>query len=218
MDEEGNEFDYDGYYFLNAKDLCMIEHVPALIISGIDAFKIEGRMRRPDYVEAVTRCYREAIDAHYEGIYTREKAEKWLTQLKQVYNRGFSTGFYFGRPTEKDIMNARGNVSPVCRQEIGVVVTYFRDSHVAEVLVTHGQLKIGDEICFEGINTDTYFKQVVQSLQIKRQVVTKTPVIKGQDQKIAVGVQVDQPVKKNDLVYKSSTREDNSATGIEDNG
>ncbi len=217
-DEEGNEFDYDGFYFLNAKDLCMIEHVPKLVATGIDAFKIEGRMRRPDYIETVTRCYREAIDAFHDGTYTTEKVETWLSQLKRVYNRGFSTGFYFGRPTEKDVMNARGNVSPVCRQEIGVVVTYFRESHVAEVLVTQGQLKIGDEICFEGINTDTYFKQVVHSIQIKRQAISETPIIKGQDQKIAVGVQVDQPVKKNDMVYKFSTREDNSPAKIDDNG
>ncbi len=213
-DEEGNEFDYDGFYFLNTKDLCMIEHVPAMIAAGIDAFKIEGRMRRPEYVDIVTRCYREAIDAHRAGTYTPEKVEGWLAQLKQAYNRGFSTGFYFGRPTEKDILHARGNVSLTYRQELGVVVTYFRDAHVAEVLVTQGQLKLGDEICFEGVNTDTYFKQTVKSLQIKRQPVTETPPIKGHDQKIAVGVQVEQPVKKNDIIYKFMQREGNATTII----
>ena len=209
-DEEGNEFDYDGFHFLNAKDLCMIEYIPEMIAAGVDAFKIEGRMRRPDYIETVTRCYREAIDSCSAGTFTTEKVDAWLVQLKQVYNRGFSTGFYFNRPTEKDIIHARGNVSSIFRQEIGIVIAYFRDSNVAEVLVTQGQLKVGDEICFEGVNTDTYFKQEVRSLHIKRLPITETPHIKGHDQKVAVGIQVDQPVKKNDRVYKFTFREGNA--------
>ncbi len=196
----------------------MIEHVPELLAAGIDAFKIEGRMRRADYVGVVTRCYREAIDACQAGTYTPEKVASWLAQLKQSYNRGFSTGFYFGRPTEKDIMNARGNVSPIARQEVGVVVTYFRDSREAEVLVTQGRLAVGDELCFEGVNTDTYFRQVVKSLQIKRQPITETPLIKGHDQKIAVGVLVDQPVKKNDLVYKFVSRQEQASVSFNEDG
>ena len=210
-DEEGNQFEYDGFYFLNTKDLCMIEHVPQLIAAGIDAFKIEGRMRRPDYVEVVTHCYREAIDACYEGAYTPEKVNGWLARLKQVYNRGFSTGFYFGRPTEKDINYARGNVSTLCRQEIGIVLAYFPDLHAAELLITQGQLKIGDEVCIEGINTDTYFRQVVKSIQIKRQPVPETPVLAGKNQKITVSMLVDEPVKKNDRIYKYIPRQELSS-------
>ena len=71
-DEQGNEFLYDGAYFVNTKDLCMIEHIPRLIKANIDAFKIEGRMRDAIYIDEVTRCYREAIDAYHEGTYTRE--------------------------------------------------------------------------------------------------------------------------------------------------
>ncbi|MFA5013566.1 MAG: peptidase U32 family protein, partial [Candidatus Paceibacterota bacterium] len=63
-DEEGNKVSNYGQYFLSAKDLCMIEYVPELIKAGINAFKIEGRLRDPKYIETTARCYREAIDAY----------------------------------------------------------------------------------------------------------------------------------------------------------
>ena len=58
IDEQSNELLYDGVFFINAKDLCMIEHIPELIEADIDAFKIEGRMRDPIYIEKATKCYR----------------------------------------------------------------------------------------------------------------------------------------------------------------
>ncbi|MHA2182992.1 MAG: peptidase U32 family protein, partial [Promethearchaeota archaeon] len=69
-DDQTNEFLHDGVFFINAKDLCMIEHIPELIKAEINAFKIEGRMRDPIYIEETTSCYREAIDAYYENSYS----------------------------------------------------------------------------------------------------------------------------------------------------
>ena len=51
----------------------MIEHIPKLINAKIDAFKIEGRMRDPIYVEEVASCYKEAIDSFYENSFTQDK-------------------------------------------------------------------------------------------------------------------------------------------------
>ncbi|MHA1511602.1 MAG: peptidase U32 family protein, partial [Promethearchaeota archaeon] len=94
--KDSHEFIYDGKRIFNSRDLCMINYIPDLIESGIKTFKIEGRMRHPHYVETVSRVYREAIDAYYNGVFKQKlKKEKWITQLKQVYNRGFTTGFYF---------------------------------------------------------------------------------------------------------------------------
>ncbi|MHA1804224.1 MAG: U32 family peptidase [Promethearchaeota archaeon] len=58
MDEQNNELLYDGTFFLNTKDLYIIEYLPQLIEARIDAFKIEGRMRDPIYIHETTKCYR----------------------------------------------------------------------------------------------------------------------------------------------------------------
>lgn len=201
-DEEGNAFDYDGQYFLNAKDVCMIEYIPALVAAGIDAFKIEGRMREADYVEVVTRCYREALDAQAAGTYTAEKVAGWLAQLQQAFNRGFSTGFYFHRPTDRDISKVRGNAAPIHREEIGHVLSYFPSTGAAKIQVTHGQLTVGDEITVEGFNTDTHFKQVVGTIQFGPNEVDHTPLVQSPGQKVVVEVALVQPVVKNDRIYK----------------
>lgn len=201
IDEENNEFLYDGQMFLNAKDLCMIAHVPALVAAGIDAFKIEGRMRDPFYVEVVTRCYREALEAHYAGTFSREKVDQWLEELARVYNRGFSTGFYFTRPTETEIEHeVRGNVSEYARHEVGRVQDYFTKAGAAKVILTRGRLKVGDEVIIEGPHSDTYFRQTVKSIHLKNKRVVKTPRASSGNN-VLIGLLVDQPVKKNDRVY-----------------
>ncbi|MFX0028893.1 MAG: peptidase U32 family protein, partial [Candidatus Hermodarchaeota archaeon] len=101
-EESGNEYIYDGIRFMNSRDLCTIAYIPKLIEAKIDAFKIEGRMRHPHYVEIVTKTYREAIEAYYNGTFSKKKVRFWVTELKKVYNRGFTPGFYFKRMTEED--------------------------------------------------------------------------------------------------------------------
>ena len=207
IDEQNNEFLYDGFFFVNAKDLCMIEHIPKLIEANIDAFKIEGRMRGPIYVDEVTSCYREAIDAYYNGNFNDEKVNDWLKRLKKVYNRGFSTGFYFGLPTGSEIeLTQEGNVSNYKKTEIGKVLSYFRDKKAAKIVLTNGQLKLNDEIYIVGTNTDTYTKQVIKSIQIKqKQNLTETPIA-SRDKHLIVGITVDNQVKKNDKIYKLESK------------
>ena len=203
-DAESNELLYDGVFFINAKDLCMIEHVPTLIEANIDGFKIEGRMRDPIYIEEVTRCYREAIDSYYEGSYDDGKVKEWLNRLNKVYNRGFSTGFYFGLPKGSEIQRETdGNVSPYKKIEIGKVLNYFPQKNAAKILLTRGKLKLKDEIIIIGTNTDTYLRQEITSLQIKQKKnLTETPDMTGKGKRLAVGILVDNVVKKNDKVFK----------------
>jgi len=208
MDEDNHEYLYDGVFFLNAKDLCMIEYIPQLIEAKIDAFKIEGRMRDPIYIQETTSCYREAIDAYYAGTFTPEKVEEWLTQLRKVYNRGFSTGFYFGMPKGSEIQrDSKGNQSTYRKKEIGKVLSYYPKRKAAKILLTTGKLKLGDEIYIIGTHTDTYLSQRIRSLQIKQKKnLTETPRVRNKSQRIAVGILVDTPVKKNDKVYKLEKR------------
>ncbi len=203
IEEGGNEFLYDGVFFVNAKDLCLIEHIPKLMEANIDAFKIEGRMRDAIYVQEIAACYREAIDAYYDNSFSKQKVEAWLNRLRKVYNRGFSTGFYFDRPKGSEIERTNeGNVSNYKKKEIGKVLSYFPEKNAAKILLTSGKLKIDDEIYIVGMHTDTFLRQKVKSIQIKqKQNLTETPNVSEQGS-IAVGILVDKPVKKNDRVYK----------------
>ena len=190
--------------FINAKDLCMIEHIPKLIDANIDAFKIEGRMRDPIYIEETTSCYREAIDAYYEDNFIQEKVEDWLKRLNKVYNRGFSTSFYFGLPNGGEIQrDFDGNISNYKKIEIGKVLNYFPEKKAAKILLTSGKLKLNDEIFIIGTHTDTYIRQEINSIQIKQKKnLTETPFVSSKKERIAVGIIVDKPVKKNDKVFK----------------
>jgi putative protease len=202
-DDQNNEFLYDGVFFINAKDLCMIEHIPKLIEAKIDAFKIEGRMRGPMYIEEVTACYREAIDAYYNNSFTQEKVDDWLKRLNKVYNRGFSTGFYFGLPMGSEIERDReGNVSDFRKKEIGKVLSYFPEKKAAKILLTSGNLKLNEEIYIIGNRTDTYLHQKITSIQIKKKKnLTETPFA-SKEKNLTLGILVDKPVKKNDKVFK----------------
>ncbi len=203
-DDQDNELLYDGVFFINAKDLCMIEHIPKLIECDIDAFKIEGRMRDPIYIEETTSCYREAIDAYYENSFTQEEVKNWLKRLNKVYNRGFSTGFYFGLPKGSEIQREfDGNISNYKKVEIGKVLNYFPEKKAAKILLTSGKLKLNDEIFIIGTHTETYLRQEITSIQIKQKKnLTETPIITSKKNRIAVGIIVDNPVKKNDKIFK----------------
>jgi len=89
--------DERGTYIMNSKDLCMIEHIPDLIESGLQSLKIEGRMKSEFYVAAIVKAYREAIDRYFEDpkAYTYDK--KWMDILNMVSHREYYTGFYYGR-------------------------------------------------------------------------------------------------------------------------
>ncbi len=149
FDEEGNEFIYDGVRFMNSRDLCMVTYIPEIIATGIDAVKIEGRMRDPYYVHVVSSFYREAIDSHYDGTFTEAKAKKWRRELKKVYNRGITTGFYFKRPTEED--------------------------HQHKSATENGHLHENMEIVIMGgKSSDTFFTQRVRDMQMEGKKIIRT--------------------------------------------
>ena len=90
-----------GTYIFNSKDLCMIEHIPELMESGIDSFKIEGRMKTALYVATVARTYRRAIDDYKQSpeLY-REHMAWYQEQISNCTYRQFTTGFFYGKPDQ----------------------------------------------------------------------------------------------------------------------
>lgn len=103
-----NEFhplmeDARGSYIFNSKDLCMIDHIPALVQAGISSLKIEGRMKGINYLASVVKTYRNALDDYLADPETFQVKEAWHKELFQVYHRAYCTGFYFGNPQEQSL-------------------------------------------------------------------------------------------------------------------
>lgn len=90
--------DEHGTYILNAKDLCMIEHLESLAKAGVTSFKVEGRTKSEFYAAMVARAYRGALDDLMCG---RPFNSEWLQDLHKLTNRGYHTAFMFGQPGEE---------------------------------------------------------------------------------------------------------------------
>jgi len=199
--ENGQEFDYDGYFFINAKDLCMIEYIPEMIQAGIASFKVEGRMRSPHYIEVVGKIYRTAIEAYESNMYSKERASEWKKELAKVYNRGFSTGFYFGTPTSQDVSGQKsGNQAETRKIEVGRVITYYRNQHVAKIFLQKGQFRMGDTIYFEGKESG-YVRLELKEMKHKNRLITETPNISDRTDGYLMTVKVNESVKQADKVY-----------------
>ncbi|MGM0453467.1 MAG: U32 family peptidase C-terminal domain-containing protein [Thermodesulfobacteriota bacterium] len=87
--------DERGSYIFNAKDLCMIAHIPEMIDAGIDSLKIEGRMKGVNYLAAAVCAYRQAIDTYYADPDNYAVNPCWQKALDEINYRGYGTGFYF---------------------------------------------------------------------------------------------------------------------------
>ena len=144
-------------YILSCKDLCTIKDIGKLIDIGVDSFKIEGRMKSPEYVYLVTKLYREAIDSYVNG----KEIKIDLTELKKIFNREYTKGFLFN---EKYIVNEyRPNHLGI---ELGKVIK--SQNNYVDILLTD-ELNINDGIRF--INNDVGF--IVTSMFKKKKRITK---------------------------------------------
>ncbi len=140
-------------YVLSPKDLCTIEFIDQLIEAGIDSFKIEGRKRAPEYVAKTVSVYRKAIDLYFKKKLTVEKKKEFLKELETVYNRGFSTGFYFGEPSSEDYAGVEGSKATTRKVYVGKVLNYFKKPKAAHILLESGKIKLKDKILIIGETT-----------------------------------------------------------------
>jgi putative protease len=133
--------DVEGY-LLSPKDLNMSEHIPALVEAGIDSFKIEGRMKRPEYVAGVVRVYRRLIDRFVKEPSRFRVTDDEKHTLRQLFNREFTSGYFFGNPgselMSRKYPHNRGT-------ELGKVVDYEPRKKLATIYLK-AQLRTGDGI------------------------------------------------------------------------
>jgi putative protease len=182
-------------YVMSPEDLCTIEFIDQLIEAGIDSFKIEGRKRSPEYIAKVVETYRRAIDLYFEGKLTEEiKSEMW-NELRKVYNRGFSPGFYFGRPSGEHFTTSAGSQATTKKQYIGRVLNYYGKPKVAHVLLEAGELENGDEIYIIG-NATGVVETKAENIMVDEKFVEKA------GKKEEVTFKCEDKVRPRDQVYK----------------
>ena len=102
-DDNNCDVKLEDKYLLSPKDLNLLDSIPELIESGVSSIKIEGRMKRKEYVGLITRLYRQAIDAYYEK-HEFKVTDRMINDMKLLFNRGFTHGHLFSADS-KDIYN-----------------------------------------------------------------------------------------------------------------
>jgi len=110
-------------YLLSTKDLNTIKSIGKLIDIGIDSFKIEGRMKRPEYVYLITSLYRKAIDNYIDHKNT-EITDEDILEMKKIFNRQFTEGFLFNEKNNLFTNEFRPNHMGI---EIGKIININKD-------------------------------------------------------------------------------------------
>lgn len=136
----------ENLHLLSPRDLNMIEHLPSLIEAGIDSFKIEGRLKRPEYVAQVTALYRKAIDNYLEYPEKYKIGTEDKKRLLQIFNRDFTTGYYFYNPGS-ELMSIE------CPRNKGIylgkVAGFNKKTGLVKIKLAE-KLRVGDGIDFRG--------------------------------------------------------------------
>ncbi|MBD3264322.1 MAG: U32 family peptidase [Candidatus Omnitrophica bacterium] len=185
------EYEIGKDYVLSPKDLCTIGFIDKLILTGVKALKIEGRIRSPEYIKVVTSVYRRAIDSFFKGELNQELKEKLINEARSVYNRGFSEGFYKNMPCDIS-SNIESEYEKVY---LGEVRKFYKKISVAEILVRNGVLKKGQTLLFIGNRSTPASFAKVEDIQVEHTPVSR--VEKGG----RCGVKLPYAVRSKDKVF-----------------
>lgn len=180
-----------GEYLLSPKDFNTIEILPELIKAGVTSFKIEGRMKRPEYVAVVVDAYRRAIERYLAdqdkyGVSLQDKKD-----LAQIFNRDFTTAHLYGKNGRNMMSDRRPNNRGV---RVGRVLSYQPADKLA-VIKLDEPLAIGDIIEF-WVKVGGRVNVTVRAMTVNDRPVTEAQA------NTAVAIAVTSPVRDNDRVFK----------------
>lgn len=174
-------------YLLSTKDLNTINNIDKLIDIGVDSLKIEGRMKRPEYVYIVTKLYRKAIDSYVKTKKINITNED-IEELKKIFNRKFTKGFLFN---ETNIVNQyRPNHMGI---EIGKVISY-KDNFVTIKL----NQKINQEDGIRILNEINDVGCTLNKIYLNKKLVNKA------NENDIISFYIKDKVAKNDVVIKTT--------------
>lgn len=158
-----------GTYIMNSKDLCMIDHIDDLVDSGIDSFKIEGRMKTPLYVATIVRAYRMAIDDFYESPDKYYKnLNIYKNEILKCTYREYTTGFYYNKPDETSQIYSN-NTYVIGSVYYGIIDT-IEDGYV--ILIQKNKFSVDDNIEImkaSGENVETKVLEILDYETLKTQ-------------------------------------------------
>ncbi|QQE13481.1 U32 family peptidase [Planctomycetota bacterium] len=149
--DTGQEMVLDNNFVFSPSDIAVIDILDQVISSGVSVLKVEGRGRAPEYVHTVITAYRKALTALQEDRYNKEFVEELFTDLKTVYNRGLSTGYYLGKPQEWS--KRYGSKATHTKTIVGPVTNFFTKLNVAEIHAQAAPISVGDKFAIIGPTT-----------------------------------------------------------------
>ena len=185
----GKIINVNGNYLLSPKDLCSIENIEKILDTGVKSLKIEGRMKRPEYVAVVTSRYRKAIDNYINNKITTDK--KTLKEdLEAIFNRKFTSGYLMSK-NGSDIINLDkpNNVGV----KVGEVLSFNPKKNKLKIKLS-GKLSKGDGINLGGGNIGRIIKDGeifdcgvagdIVEIDFIKNIKPKTPVYKTSDKQL----------------------------------
>lgn len=179
-------------YLLSSKDLMTLEYVDKLIEAKIDSFKIEGRMRKKEYVTQLVLSYKKAVDNYYQNKKIDYNFE--IDKIKRVFNREFTKGFILNELPRKLNNNYRPNHIGV---KIGQVLSYNFHKKLAQIKLFE-DLENGDGYRIIG-NKD--YGNIVTFMTNKN-----NEIIKKAFKDQIIYLEVKEKVNKDDFIYKTSDK------------
>ncbi|MFZ2956922.1 MAG: U32 family peptidase [Candidatus Ozemobacteraceae bacterium] len=199
--QEGQMLQVGDDFTLSPRDLCTLPFLEKLLEAGIDSLKIEGRQRSAEYASFATKAYRRILDMWYETPRSPDFFERFadakqeeVNILQKVFNRGFSSGFYLGKPIN-EWSRGRGTQSTHRKQFIGEVTHYYKKPAVAAVRLDNSDISIGDEIMIHGPTSGVKCAKIT-SIEDDFQPVSRAE--KGK----TVGIAFPELVRSGDQVYR----------------
>ena len=185
----------DAEFFFNTKDMCMIQYVPQIIESGINSFKIEGRMKTAYYVATTVRAYRMAIDEYVKDPENWKFNPMWLEELKKGSHRHYSTGFYLGKTTTKD--QNYDSASYVRNYDFVGVLRALEEESGLVVVEQRNRMFVGDKVEIIGPYKETMYATILEMHNENGEPIESAPHAKQ-----IVKMKLDVPVEEHYMLRK----------------
>lgn len=190
--ESGKELLIDNHYVMSPNDICTIDFLDQVLEAGVHTLKLEGRGRSPEYVSTVTAAYRRGVDAIQSDTFGETLVAQLNDDLKKVYHRGHSSGYYLGR--EQGWSMTHGTKATRQKIQAGRVTHYYRKLGVAEITAS-GPIASGQEYLIIG-DTTGVVKGTLETLRLDDSTTAKQ-VSNGQ----VFSIKIDAKVRQNDKFF-----------------
>lgn len=176
----------------------MIEHIPELVASGINSFKIEGRMKSAYYVASVVKAYREAMDEYFKDPEKYTFNSKWMDYLVKPSHRRYFTGFYFGEDN-KQYTESSAYIRDY--DIIGIVEEYNNEEKRA-IIKQRNKAFEGDKIEILKPKGDNIVTELFDIRDKKNEKIESTPVAQ-----MIYSIATEYVLEKGDMLIKSKQEE-----------